>query len=157
MHPSSGTSGNEFPRTATSRASETSWRGASRPASCVARRDRQERACLPVRARSYGNWFRDIARAAGIPDAVLEYGSRRRCHRGREAGAALEAIQGALTHTNKVTTLRYLRGRRTKKLSEIAEARNSKRAADNDGGTASEPPVKISRKMSELQVGKSMS
>jgi hypothetical protein len=53
-----------------------------------------------------------------------------------EAGAALEAIQGALTHTNKVTTLRYLRGRRTKKLSEIAEARNSKRAAENDGGTA---------------------
>ena len=31
-----------------------------------------------------------------------------------EAVAALEAIQGALTHTNKVTTLRYLRGRRTK-------------------------------------------
>ena len=53
-----------------------------------------------------------------------------------EAGAALEAIQGALTHTNKVTTLRYLRGHRTKKLSEIAEARNSKRATENDGGTA---------------------
>ena len=26
---------------------------------------------LPVRARSYGNRFRDIARAAGIPDAVF--------------------------------------------------------------------------------------
>jgi hypothetical protein len=26
---------------------------------------------LSVRARSYGNWFRDIARAAGIPDAVF--------------------------------------------------------------------------------------
>ena len=53
-----------------------------------------------------------------------------------EAGAALEAIRGALTHTNKVTTLRYLRGRRTKKRSEIAKARNSKRAAENDGGIA---------------------
>ena len=137
MHPSSGTSGNESRRTATSRASETSWRGASRPASCVARRDRQERACLPVRARSYGNWFRDIARAAGIPDAVWNMDARAGgATEADEAGAALEAIQGALTHTNKVTTLRYLRGRRTKKLSEIAEARNSKRAAENDGGTA---------------------
>jgi hypothetical protein len=26
---------------------------------------------LPVRARSYGNWFRDIARAAGIRVAVF--------------------------------------------------------------------------------------
>jgi hypothetical protein len=60
---------------------------------------------LPVCARSYGNWFRDIASAAGIPDAVFGiWTPRRRCHRGR-------------------------RGRRTKKLSEIAEARNSKRAA----------------------------
>jgi hypothetical protein len=59
-----------------------------------------------------------------------------------EAGAALVAIQGALTHTDKVTTLRYLRGRRTKKLSEIAEARNcmclgpslpSGRSASSDG------------------------
>jgi hypothetical protein len=62
----------------------------------------------------------------------LEFGRSRR----DEAGAVLEAIQGALTHTDKVTTPRYLRGRRTKKLSEIAEARNSKRAAENDGGTA---------------------
>jgi len=85
-------------------------------------------------ARSYGNWFRDIARAAGIPDAVWNMDAR--AGGATEAGAALEAIQGALTHTNKVTTLRYLRGRRTKKLSEIAEARNSKRAAENDGGTA---------------------
>ena len=67
----------------------------------------------------------------------LEYGPRAGgATEAGEAGAALEAIQGALTHTNKVTTLRYLRGRRTKKLSEIAEARNSKRAAENDGGTA---------------------
>ena len=48
LHPSSG---NEFRRTAMSRASETSWRGASRPASCVARRDRQGRA-WPVGPRA---------------------------------------------------------------------------------------------------------
>ena len=35
------------------------------------RQARSSRASMACRsARSYGNWFRDIARAAGIPDAV---------------------------------------------------------------------------------------
>jgi hypothetical protein len=38
---------------------------------------------LPVCARSYGTWFRDIARAAGIPDAVWNMDAR--------AGGATEA------------------------------------------------------------------
>jgi hypothetical protein len=90
---------------------------------------------LPIRARSYGNWFRDIARAAGIPDVVWSMDARAGgATEADEAGVTLEAIQGAMTHTNKVTTLRYLRGARTKKLSAIAEARTIKRAADSDGG-----------------------
>jgi hypothetical protein len=40
-----------------------------------------------------------------------------------------------MTHANKVTTLRYIRGKRTKKIAEVADARSIKRAADNDGGT----------------------
>jgi hypothetical protein len=63
---------------------------------------------LPVRAqlRQLVSRHRACGRHSGCG---LEYGRpRRRCHRGR----------------------------RTKKLSEIAEARNSKRAAENDGGTA---------------------
>jgi hypothetical protein len=36
------------------------------------RQARSSRASMACRsARSYGNWFRDIARAAGIPDAVF--------------------------------------------------------------------------------------
>ena len=52
-----------------------------------------------------------------------------------EAGAALEAIQSALTHTKESTTLRYLRRGRSKKISLVAEARSSKRATDSDDGT----------------------
>jgi hypothetical protein len=53
-----------------------------------------------------------------------------------EAGAALVAISGRADPHQQGDDVRDLRGRRTKKLSEIAEARNSKRAAENDGGTA---------------------
>ena len=46
-----------------------------------------------------------------------------------EAGVAVEAIQDALTHSKKDTTLRYIR-RRTSKIAEVTEARRRKRAAD---------------------------
>jgi integrase len=53
-----------------------------------------------------------------------------------EAGADLEAIQSALTHSKKDMTLRYIR-RRSSKIAAIANARSSKRAAEqNDGGTS---------------------
>jgi hypothetical protein len=90
---------------------------------------------LPVRERSYRKWFRQIARAAGIPDAVWSMDSRAGgATEAEEAGAAIDAIQGALTHSRKDTTLRYIR-RSSKKIADVAEARNRKRAAD-DGGTA---------------------
>jgi hypothetical protein len=51
--------------------------------------------------------------------------------RAEEAGAALDAIQGALTHSKKDTTLRYIR-RNTTKIATVAEARSRKRASDEE-------------------------
>jgi hypothetical protein len=92
---------------------------------------------LPVRADMYRRWFRRIARASGIPDEVWNMDSRAGgATEADEAGAAVDAIQGALTHSKESTTLRYLRRGRSKKISQVAEARSSKRAADTDGGTS---------------------
>jgi hypothetical protein len=85
---------------------------------------------LPVRERSYRTWFRQIARAAGIPDEVWSMDSRAGgATEAEEAGAEVDAIQGALTHSEKDTTLRYLR-RSSTKIATVAEARNRKRKAD---------------------------
>jgi integrase len=69
---------------------------------------------LPVRQAMYGRWWRQIARAAGIPDSVWNMDARAGgATEADEAGAALEAIQSALTHSKESTTLRYIRrGRR---------------------------------------------
>ncbi len=89
---------------------------------------------LPVRERSYRKWFRRIARAAGIPDEVWSMDSRAGgATEAEEAGAAIDAIQGALTHSKKDTTLRYIRRNRAK-IATVAEARGRKRAADESGG-----------------------
>jgi hypothetical protein len=92
---------------------------------------------LPVRYRSYVKWFRRIARAAGIPDEVWNMDSRAGgATEAEEAGATLEAIQGALTHSKQGTTLRYLR-KRTKKIADVAEARSQAPwRNESDGGTA---------------------
>jgi hypothetical protein len=90
---------------------------------------------LPVRRDMYARWFRQIARAAGIPDTVWNMDARAGgATEADEAGAALEAIQSALTHTKETTTLRYLRRGRTKKIGLVAEVRAAKRAAEADGG-----------------------
>lgn len=89
---------------------------------------------LPVRERSYRKWFRQIARAANIPDEVWSMDSRAGgATEAEEAGAAIDAIQGALTHSKKDTTLRYLRQNKTK-IATVADARNRKRVADEGGG-----------------------
>jgi hypothetical protein len=81
---------------------------------------------LPVRRD------RQIARAAGIPDEIWNMDARAGgATEADEAGAALEAIQGALTHTKESTTLRYLRRGRSKKIGQVAEARSAKRATDH--------------------------
>ena len=87
---------------------------------------------LPIRERSYRKWFRQIARAVGIPDTVWSMDSRAGgATEAEEAGAALDAIQGALTHSKKDTTLRYIR-RNTAKIATVAEARSRKRASDEE-------------------------
>src|SRR4029077_2448692 len=89
---------------------------------------------LPVRADMYRRWFRQIARASGIPDEVWNMDSRAGgATEADEAGAAVDAIQGALTHTKESTTLRYLRRGRSKKIAEVADARTLKREQSGDG------------------------
>lgn len=52
-----------------------------------------------------------------------------------DAGAALDAISNALTHSNTQTTVRYLR-RRGAKMAELTSARRRHRAADDERGGA---------------------
>lgn len=107
---------------------------------------------LPVRERSYRKWFRQIARAAQIPDEVWSMDARAGgATEAEESGAAIEAIQSALTHSKKDTTLRYIRTRSTK-IAAVAEARSKRRAA---GGTSSEPPSESFGPGSESHVDKS--
>ncbi len=61
-----------------------------------------------------------------------------------EAGAALEAIQGALTHTGESTTLRYLRRGRNQ-IGQVAQARSAKRATDHGPAEPSWPRENIVR------------
>jgi hypothetical protein len=87
---------------------------------------------FPVRQSSYGKWFRQIARAAGIPDEVWNMDSRAGgATEAEDSGADLDAIQAALTHSKKETTLRYIR-RRATKIATVAEARARKRASEDD-------------------------
>lgn len=84
----------------------------------------------PIRERSYRNWFRQIARAAGIPDEVWNMDTRAgAATEAEEAGVALDAISAALTHSESRTTVRYIR-RQNAKIAEVAAARARKRAAD---------------------------
>jgi hypothetical protein len=89
---------------------------------------------LPIRERSYRNWFRQIARAAGLPDEVWSMDARAgAATEAEEAGVALDAISAALTHSESRTTVRYIR-RQNAKIAAVAEARKRKRATDE--GTA---------------------
>lgn len=91
---------------------------------------------LPIRARSYGNWFRDIARVAEIPDAVWNMDARAGgAGEADEAGATIEEIRDGLTHTTTATTVRYIR-RRGAKGDALADKRSARRAnEESDGGT----------------------
>jgi hypothetical protein len=90
---------------------------------------------LPIRERSYGNWFRDIARAAKIPDAVWNMDSRAGgATEAFSAGVPLRKIQGAMLHEKEDTTLRYIR-RNTSSPADVADGRREGRAADIENGT----------------------
>ncbi len=89
---------------------------------------------LPIRYRSCAKWFRQIADVAGIPADVQNMDARAGgMTEAEEAGAALDDISGAATHTNKTTTVRYVR-RRNRKIVTVANVRQQSRA--DDGGTA---------------------
>jgi hypothetical protein len=87
---------------------------------------------FPVQERSYRKWFRAIARAADIPDAVWNMDTRAGgATEAEEAGADFDAIRNLLTHSEKqeATTVRYLR-RRDKSRVAVQEVRNAARASD---------------------------
>jgi hypothetical protein len=89
------------------------------------------RAWQPIRARSYSNWFRHIARAAGIPDEVWNMDARAGgATEAHEAGASLKTIQTALTHDEEETSLRYIRRRPEKVTGVVADLRNAKRPSE---------------------------
>jgi integrase len=87
---------------------------------------------LPIRESSYRKWFRQIARAAGIPDSVWNMDSRAGgATEADEAGADFKAIQDALTHSESRMTMRYIRQRATgRRVASVADARSRKRADD---------------------------
>ncbi len=90
---------------------------------------------LPMRQSSYGKWFREIARAASIPDEIWNMDARAgAATEAEESGVDLDAIRDAAGHTKATTTLRYIR-QRSKKIATVAEARARKRARDGGGGS----------------------
>lgn len=91
---------------------------------------------LPIRYRTYAKAFRKIARFAKIPDEVWNMDARAGgATEAEEAGVDIGVISEGLTHTNKQTTVRYIRQRK-KKIVTIAEARKLSRAGGDDDGTA---------------------
>lgn len=92
---------------------------------------------LPIRQSSFGKWFRQIARAADIPDEVWNMDARAGgATEADEAGADIENIRAGLTHTNIATTERYVRRRSERKIAAVADARQRKRQAEQGGGDA---------------------
>jgi len=83
---------------------------------------------LPIRARSYRKWFRQIARAAEIPDAVWNMDARAGAvTEALEAGAALDAVRRTATHSSAVMTARYDRDTELA-VASVAAARKKARA-----------------------------
>jgi hypothetical protein len=84
-------------------------------------------------------WFRQIARTAGILDDVWNMDTRAGgATEADEAGAALEAIQGSLTHAKDGSTLRYLRRGRSKQIGLVADARSARRHREQSQNETSE-------------------
>ncbi len=87
---------------------------------------------LPIRERSYRKWFRQIARAAGIPDEVWSMDSRAGAATEADAaGADLKSISDLLTHSEPRTTLRYVRST-NKRMRTLAKARAQSREGSGD-------------------------
>lgn len=66
---------------------------------------------MPWSNHEFRRWWRKVARAAGIPDAVKNMDTRAGAiSEASMAGAVLEHISQAATHSNTSTTRRYSRG-----------------------------------------------
>ncbi len=91
---------------------------------------------FPVPEHSYRKWFRQIARAAGIPDDVWNMDTRAGgATEAEEAQVPLDLISAGLTHADTKMTLRYIRRRGTK-LDALADARGrNRKAGDGDAGS----------------------
>jgi hypothetical protein len=94
---------------------------------------------LPVRERSYRKWWRQIARAAGLPDEVWSMDARAGAiTEADDAGVDFKKLQDFATHTDATSTERYRR-RRERGNREVAKARAELRkaggAGDKNGGS----------------------
>lgn len=88
---------------------------------------------LPIRERSYRKWWRQIARAAGIPDEVWSMDARAGAiTEADDAGVEPRKIQDFATHKDGHSTERYRR-RRERANKEVAQARSELRKAANEG------------------------
>lgn len=85
-----------------------------------------------IQERSYRKWFRPIARAAGIPDAVWSMDARAGAGtEAEESGAAHDDIKTLLTHSPKqeATTMRYKR-RQDRARVDVQQLREASRKSD---------------------------
>jgi hypothetical protein len=90
-----------------------------------------ETAGRPYAEGAYGREWRLVARAAGIPDHVWNMDARAGAITEAEnAGAELDHIRSAATHSQVSTTLRYSRGA-VGKSRKVAELRLAHRTAKN--------------------------
>lgn len=82
---------------------------------------------LPIRERSYRKWFREIARAAGIPDQVWNMDARAGAiTEALEAGVDLATVSRGATHATTAMTETYAKRIETP-LVTITEARKRAR------------------------------
>lgn len=92
---------------------------------------------LPIRQRSYSNWFRDIATAAGLPKEVWNMDSRAggASETFAASGGDIKLIQSLLRHTTEAMTWRYIRRGAGSTINDAAaDLRNRKRVADGEAG-----------------------
>lgn len=88
----------------------------------------------PVREGSYRRWFRDIARAAEIPDEVWNMDTRAGAATEAEEAGAERELHTGLTHTDERTTGRYVR-RVEKPIADMARLRQaSRKKPSSDAG-----------------------
>lgn len=86
-----------------------------------------EKTGLPYTDYNFRRAWRSIARQAGVPDAVFNMDSRAGAiSEATDAGASLEQVRHAATHSNTSTTANYSRGSAGKVI-EVQKARNAHR------------------------------